>query len=122
MTINITVFVQMLHFALAYLILNRIFLKNGIAVIDEQDHTMQDLHYALEHDRQLVTKKQKNLQTVWRERKNILHHLQPEFLETVAIAQPSEAREEYVVKMADQESHIIAHELKKKIIQRVADA
>lgn len=63
--INATLFVQIVNFGIAYLLLNRWLLRPGVAIIQKEEDQHSALMKAIQKERDIVLQKEASLLTTW---------------------------------------------------------
>lgn len=67
MTINFTIFIQAIHFFLAYLIITKFFIKPGLDTLMEQEQQDREMLLELNQQTKKVEEKNRNKLDLWRE-------------------------------------------------------
>lgn len=74
--INLTLLIQMIHFGIAYLILKKILLEKGYAVVCREHEVDVQLGNAVQHEQELVAKAYDAKQAHWQAaRENLMQYI-----------------------------------------------
>jgi len=65
MTINLTLFIQMIHFYIAYLIISKVLLKRAVSIIIQDDDTERGLLFIINRKREEVMGKINLKASLW---------------------------------------------------------
>ena len=122
MTINITVVIQIVNFIVAYLILERIFLRFGMHQVRERDTILRRRHDLLALSKSRVEGLRLEVQRRWRSYQESLQSKTPSVTEFLAYNAELPAREKFAEgeqALTDVEEQKLILELKNKLIKRV---
>ncbi len=65
MTINATLIIQMVHFIIAYFIIDRLLLRKAVGIIDHERSTQEVLMKEIESERETVAHKEQEKESLW---------------------------------------------------------
>lgn len=74
MTVNITVIIQMIHFFIAYLMLERLFFRYAVDVILKRDGRINCLNQSLAEEKRAIESLRMHVNEQWQRYSRMLHH------------------------------------------------
>ncbi len=119
MTINLTLVAQAVNFFIAYILLDRVFLRYGVAVIQSRDKELTEHEQEIVKGRQLIKEKKEHADNQWREFKRRLHKEQPSLKRPVYQAVPSVAQYVHEPSLSPEEVCLHAHDVARVIVRKV---
>lgn len=83
--INLTLLVQVINFAFAYIVLRILFFKPVVEAIRKEDHEKESLIDTIEQRRVMLEEREKERQTQWRKCQNYFVNHAPDFPSRTAL-------------------------------------
>ncbi len=86
LTVNLTLLVQMVHFIIAYLVINRLLLRPGYKVVSSNAHRVKQVERRIVARQELIAHKQAYKQTRWKLFQDYFYKQKPQVQKEYSVA------------------------------------